>query len=112
MLAAACLVSYRTGGAQVTRQVSQYGFKVSSWGSETFKIVIPVENHPQKPKNRLADYHPLGGCGVLISVQIYILTIYVHIGVLNSGRHDSPHIRKSSLDHDSGEKNRGCQSYF
>ena len=29
-----------------------------------------------------------------------------------SGRHDSPHIRKSSLDHDSGENNRGCQSYF
>ena len=50
--------------------------------------------------------------GVLISVQIYIITIYIHIGVLNSGRHDSPHIRKSSLDHDSGGKNRGCQSYF
>ena len=29
------------------------------WGSGTLKIVIPVENHPQKPKNRLADYHPL-----------------------------------------------------
>ena len=40
-----------TGDAQVTRQVSQYGIKVSSWGSETFKIVIPVENHPQKLKN-------------------------------------------------------------
>eukprot|EP00964_Phaeocystis_antarctica_P112717 scaffold76841_cov69-Phaeocystis_antarctica.AAC.2 len=51
-----------TGGAQVTRQVSKYGIKVSSWGSETFKIVIPVENHPQKPKTRLADYHPSGGC--------------------------------------------------
>ena len=38
------------GGAQVTRQVSQYGIEVSSWGSETFKIVIPVKNHPQKPK--------------------------------------------------------------
>ena len=33
-----------TGDTQVTRQVSQYGIKVSSWGSETFKIVIPVEN--------------------------------------------------------------------
>ena len=52
------------GGAQVTRQVSQYGIKVSFWGSGTLKIVIPVENHPQKPKNMLADYHPLwdGGC--------------------------------------------------
>ena len=70
---------------------------MSYWGSETFKIVIPVENHPQKPKNRLADYHPLGGWGVLISGQIFVLTMYVHIGVVNSGRHDSPHIRKSSL---------------
>ena len=59
-----------TGGAQVTRQVPQYGTKVSSWGSETFKIVIPVENHPQKPKNRLAYYHPLLGVGMLISGQI------------------------------------------
>ena len=41
---------------------------------------------------------------MLISGQIYFLTIYVHIGVVNSGRHDSPHIRKSSLDHDSGGK--------
>jgi len=90
----------------VTRQVSQYGIKVSSWGSETFKIVIPVENHPQKPKNRLADYHPLWGWGVLISGQIYVLTVHIHIGVVNSGRHDSPHIRKSSLDHDSGGKNQ------
>ena len=69
--------------------------------------MIPVENHPQKPENRLSDYHPSVGGGVLISGQIYILTIYVHIGVVKSGRHDSPHIRKSSLDHDSGEKNRG-----
>ena len=92
---------------------AQYGIKVSSWGSETFKIVIPVENHPPKPKNRLADYHPLWGWGVvLISGQIDVLTIHVHIGVVNSGCHDSPHIRKSSLDHDSGEKNRGCKSYF
>ena len=28
----------------------QYGIKVSYWGSETLKIVIPVENHPQKPE--------------------------------------------------------------
>ena len=34
----------------------------------------------------------------------------MHIGVLKSGRHDSPHIRKSSLDHDCGEKNViGCK---
>ena len=54
------------GRAQVTRQVSQYGIKVSSWagwGSENFKIVIPVENYPKKPKNRLAEYHPLRGLG-------------------------------------------------
>ena len=41
---------------------------------------------------------------MLISGQIYVLTMYVHIGVVNSGRHDSPHIRKSSLDDDSDEK--------
>ena len=38
--------------------------------------------------------------------------LHVHIGVVNSGRHDSPYIRKLSLDHDSGGKNRGCQSVF
>ena len=31
---------------------------------------------------------------------------------VKSGRHDSPYVRKSSLDHDSGGKNRGCQSVF
>ena len=56
------------------------GFSVSYWGSETFKIVILVENHPKKPKNRLDDYHPLGRWGVLISEKIQMLTIYVHIG--------------------------------
>ena len=67
------------------------------------------------PRNRKIGWliiTPSGGGGVLISGQIYVLTIYVHIGVVNSGRHDSPHIRKSSLDHDSGGKNRGCQSVF
>ena len=49
---------------------------------------------------------------MLISGQIYILTLYVHIGVVNSGRHDSSYIRKLSLDHDSGGKNRGCQPVF
>ena len=34
------------GCAQVTRKVSQYGIKVSFWGSGTLKIVIYVENHP------------------------------------------------------------------
>ena len=38
---------------------SLYGIKVSFWGSGTLKIVIYVENHPQKPKNRLDYYHPL-----------------------------------------------------
>ena len=96
---------YRLRGVPRWRdRFPQCGIKVSSWGSGTFKIVIPVENHPQKPENRLADYHPLWGGGVFISGQIYVLTIYLHIGVVNSGRHDSPHIRKSSLDHDSGGK--------
>ena len=53
-----------TGGAQVTRQVSQYGIKVSVWGSGTLKIVIYVSKiTPQKPKKMLADYHHLWGWG-------------------------------------------------
>ena len=61
------------GGARLTLKIrgvprwcdrfTQYGIKVSFWGSGPLKIVIPVENHPQKPKNRLADYHPLWGWG-------------------------------------------------
>ena len=51
--------------------------------------MTPVENHLQKPENRLADYHPLGGWGVLISGGKQFLTIYVQIGVANSGRHDA-----------------------
>ena len=43
-----------------------YIIKVSFWGSGTLKIVIPVENHPQKRSFWLADYHPLW-VGVLIS---------------------------------------------
>ena len=31
---------------------------------------------------------------------------------VNSGLHDSPYIRKLSLDHDSGKKSRGCHSVF
>ena len=41
----------------------QYGIKVSFWGSGTLKIVIYVENYPQKRCFRLADYHPLWGWG-------------------------------------------------
>ena len=60
-------VGYRlrgTGGGQVIKWVCIYGVKVSFWGSGTLKIVIYVENHPQKRSFRLADYHPLwvGGC--------------------------------------------------
>ena len=41
----------------------QYGIKVSFWGAGTLKIVIYVENYPQKRRFRLADYHPLWGGG-------------------------------------------------
>ena len=41
----------------------QYGIKVSFWASVTLKIVIYVENYPQKRCFRLADYHPLWGWG-------------------------------------------------
>ena len=42
---------------------SQYGMKVSFWGSGTLKIVIYVENYPKKRCFRLSDYHPLWGWG-------------------------------------------------
>ena len=63
---------------------------------------------PRNQKNRLTDYLSLWalGMGVLKSAE-NVLTMYVHIGLLNSGRNDSPHIRKSSLDHDIGGEN-GC----
>ena len=38
--------------------------KVSFWGSGILKIVIPVENHPQKRSFWLSDYHPLWMGGV------------------------------------------------
>ena len=41
----------------------QYGIKVSFWASETLKIVIYVENYPQKRCFRLAYYNPLWGGG-------------------------------------------------
>ena len=51
-------VSYGGGPGDVT------GFYLRCQGEllglcGTLKIVIPVENYPQKPKDRLADYHPL-----------------------------------------------------
>ena len=54
----------RTTSVQLKMSNRIYGIKVSFWGSGTLKIVIPVENHPQKRSFRLADYHPLwvGGC--------------------------------------------------
>ena len=40
------------------RQVfGEYGMKVSSWGSGTLKVVILVENHPQKRNFRLDENH-------------------------------------------------------
>ena len=33
-----------------------------------------------------------------------VITIHVHIGVVKSGRHDRPSVRKSSIDDDSGGK--------
>ena len=54
----------------------QYGIRMSFWGSGTLKIVIYVENYPQKRCFRLADYHPSGGGGVLISGH-NIYTYYI-----------------------------------
>ena len=41
------------GGARWDDRFGQYGIKVSLWGSGTLKIVILVENHPQKRIFRL-----------------------------------------------------------
>ena len=48
-----------TGVAQVTRQVSQYGIKVSSWGSETFKIVTPRRKSPPETAKSVGLLSPL-----------------------------------------------------
>ena len=37
-----------------------YGIKVNFWGPGTLKIVIYVENYPQKRIFWLAVYHPSG----------------------------------------------------
>ena len=48
------------------------------WGLIPSKIVISVENHPQKPKNRLADYHPsvVGGVNKRINISSYHICTY------------------------------------
>ena len=73
------------------------------------EIVIYVENHPPPQTNLavglLSPHRRVAG--------INQRTIYsMYIGVMNSGRHDSPYIRKLSLDHDSGGEKRGCQPVF
>ena len=62
----------------------QYGIKVSYWGSGTLKIVIPVENHPQKPENRLADYHPsvVGGVNQRTNINCKIVSLTLVLGSL------------------------------
>ena len=43
----------------------------------TLRIVIPVENHPQKPKNRLADYIFCCACVLFLrSLLLYTLNLY------------------------------------
>ena len=72
----------------------QYGTKVDFGSSGTLRIVIYVENHPHRPVLWLDDYHPSegGGCswGCYSADNIPILTKYVHIGIIHSGRHNSP----------------------
>ena len=68
------------GPAQVIKQVCIYGIKVSFWGSGTLKIVIPVENHPQKRSFWLADYHPLCVGGLISGHNIYTYHMYTYRG--------------------------------
>eukprot|EP00964_Phaeocystis_antarctica_P086549 scaffold54830_cov84-Phaeocystis_antarctica.AAC.1 len=80
------LLLYITGGAQVTRWVSQYGIKVSSWGSETFKIVIPVENHTRNRKSGWIIITPSGVGGVNQRINIWSYHICHDICTQRSGK--------------------------
>ena len=46
------------GLPRLSGRSGQYSIKVSFGGSGTLKIVIYVENYPQKRRFRLAVYHP------------------------------------------------------
>ena len=61
---------------------SQYGIKVSVWGSGTLKVVIYVENYPHRRNFRLGMIiTPNGEVGVLISGHnIYTYHIYTYRG--------------------------------
>ena len=62
--ASVVLIPYYVKGLRRWRdRFVHYGTKVSFWGSETLKIVIPVENYPPKRSFRFADYHPPLGWG-------------------------------------------------
>ena len=58
----------------------QYGIKVCFGGSDTLKIVIYVENYPQKRSFRLADYHPSGWEVLISGHNIYTYHIYTYRG--------------------------------
>ena len=52
----------------------------------TLRIVIPVENHPQKPKNRLADY--IFCCACVHVLFLRLLLLYT----LNLNPYTLPHL--------------------
>ena len=56
-LAAAVTPTLRVWPAWCSRFVL-YGIKVRFGESVTHRIVIPIENYPQKRSVRLTDYHP------------------------------------------------------
>ena len=59
----------------------QYGIKVSFWGARTLKIVIYVENYPQKRVFGWLIITPLWSGGVLISgYNIYTYHICTYRG--------------------------------
>ena len=75
---------------------------------------IYVGNHPHRPIFRLDDdqFTPSDGVEGSSADNIY-LHHNVHIGVIKSGRHDKPYIRKSSLARSRFRfpaGNMGCQS--
>ena len=87
----------------------QYGIKVSFWGSGTLKIVIYVENYPQKRCFRLAYYYPLGGLvrGVTQRTNIYPLNICTYRGGKQRTSRQPTYTEIVPRYHDSGGK-IGC----
>ena len=81
------------------QQVSQYGIKVIFLGIWDPQNRDPRSNSPREIEKLVGLISLPLWMGVQISGHIcFITTIYLYIGVVNSGRHDRSHIQKSFLN--------------